>query len=102
MLKSIALWFMLLGSTSTYSQVNNLTDAGFEHDPEKWLQNNKLRNFNSEEGKVGSRYLIKDWSPGSIETWTGQIIPNIELKFDILNHLLIANNPDYPVVVNDT
>lgn len=77
----------------------SLTGAGNEHDIESWLNRNKLRNFGDEKNFVGDRFFNSNWLPGSLETFDGKMIRNIDLKYDVVLDQLILKNKTTPLVV---
>ena len=62
-------------------------------DVETWLKTNALRDFNENDGAVGSRFMFDAWRLGNINLKNGGSITDVKLRYDELNDDLLVYKP---------
>ena len=62
-------------------------------DVETWLKTNALRDFNENDGVVGSRFMFDAWRLGNIYLKNSSNIRDVKLKYDELNDDLLIYKP---------
>ncbi|MCG8389143.1 MAG: hypothetical protein MJA30_26545, partial [Cytophagales bacterium] len=91
--RTLLLFFAISYSSFLHGQNAGMQNQYTNDDVETWLKTNALRDFNENDGAVGSRFMFDAWHLGNIYLKNGGSITDVKLRYDELNDDLLVYKP---------